>query len=81
MNNSNRDLLVLFNHDLMTPRAIEHEVEQLHELLYEVESLDNVIIAHELIDVNKYKIVTGNMLRINFNRRQLPSFVFINCKN
>lgn len=81
MNNSNRDLLVLFNHDLMTPRAIEQEVEMLHELLYEVECLDNVIAAHELIDVNKYKLVTGNTLRINFNRKELPSFVFLNCKN
>jgi len=37
MNKLNRDLLVLFNQELMTPQAIEHEVELLHQLLYNVE--------------------------------------------
>jgi hypothetical protein len=37
MNKSNRDLLVLFKEELMSPQAIEHEVEMLHELLYDVE--------------------------------------------
>ena len=32
MNKSNRDLLVLFNQEIMTPQAIEHEVELLHQL-------------------------------------------------
>jgi hypothetical protein len=82
MNNSNRDLLVLFNHDLMTPRAIEQEVEMLHELLYEVECLDNVVAAHEVIDINRYKIVTGSKpLRKTFRQKELQPFVFLNCKN
>ncbi len=81
MNNSNRDLLVLFNHDLMTPKAIEQEVEMLHELLYEVEGLNNVITAHEIIDVNKYKIVAGESASHVFRNKELPSFIFLNCKN
>ena len=57
MNNPNRDLLVLFNQELMTPQAIEHEVELLHQLLYSIERIENLIIAHEIIDLNRYKII------------------------
>lgn len=82
MNNSNRDLLVLFNQELMTPQAIEHEVEQLHVILYSVECIDNIIAAHEVIDVNKYKIFnTAQQLRAIIRQRELKPFVFLNCKN
>jgi hypothetical protein len=82
MNNSNRDLLVLFNQELMTPQAIEHEVEILHEMLYTVECLDNVIAAHEAIDVNKYKIFNAtSQLKGIFRQRELKPFIFLNCKN
>ena len=82
MNNSNRDLLVLFNHDLMTPRAIEQEVEMLHEMLYEVECIDNVVAAHEVIDINRYKIVSGSKsLRQTLRQKELQPFIFLNCKN
>jgi hypothetical protein len=82
MNNSNRDLLVLFNHDLMTPQAIEQEVEMLHEILYTVECLDNVIAAHEVIDVNRYQVYNApKSLRKIFRQKELKEFVFLNCKN
>jgi hypothetical protein len=82
MNNSNRDLLVLFNQELMSPQAIEHEVEQLHGLLYTVEALDNIVVAHEVIDMNKYKIFSDQQhLRDVFRQRELKPFVFLNCKN
>lgn len=82
MNNSNRDLLVLFNHDLMTPKAIEQEVEMLHEMLYEVECLHNVIAAYEVIDINRYKIVAEfKLLKKVFRQKELQPFVFLNCKN
>ncbi|MBS1509436.1 MAG: hypothetical protein JST86_01245 [Bacteroidetes bacterium] len=82
MNNSNRDLLVLFNQELMTPQAIEHEVEQLHGLLYTVENLSNVATAHEAIDLNKHKILYEQMpLRDLLRQRELKPFVFLNCRN
>ena len=82
MNNPNRDLLVLFNQELMTPQAIEHEVELLHELLYTVERIDNLIVAHELIDLNKYKVIKKAFhLRTIFRQRTLKPFEFLNCKN
>ena len=82
MNKSNRDLLVLFKQELMTPQAIEHEVSWLHELLFNVERMDNFITAHELIDINRYKI-TKNAIDIkkNVKRKKDQPFVFLNNKN
>lgn len=82
MNSSNRDLLVLFNQELMTPQSIEHEVELLHQLLYSIERVENLIIAYELIDLNKYKVSNKYpLLHRVFRQRELKPFVFLNCKN
>ena len=82
MNNTNRDLLVLFNQELMTPQSIEHEVEMLHQLLYDIERVENLIIAYEVIDLNKYKVSNKPLLlRKIFRERELKRFVFLNCKN
>lgn len=82
MNNSNRDLLVLFNQELMTPQSIEHEVELLHQLLYSIERIENLIIAHEILDLNKYRVINKPIqLRKLFRQRELKPFVFLNCKS
>ncbi len=82
MNRMNRDLLVLFNQELLSPQAIEHEVELLHELLHNVERLDNLVTAHEILDLNKYKVVRKTLIIRNTIRlQQLKPFVFLNCKN
>jgi hypothetical protein len=82
MNRINRDLLVLFNQELMSPQAMENEVELLHELLYTVESLDNLVTAHEIIDLNKYKIINKELtLRKIIQLQELKPFIFLNCKN
>lgn len=82
MNKSNRDLLVLFKHEVMTPQAIEQEVEWLHELLYDVERIDNFVSAHEIIDLCKYK-VSGNPVEIKrtIRTRKNQAFIFLNNKN
>jgi hypothetical protein len=82
MNKINRDLLVLFNHELMSPQAMETEVELLHELLFTVERLDNLVTAHEIIDLNKYKVINKQIiLRKTIQLQELKPFVFLNCKN
>jgi hypothetical protein len=82
MNKSNRDLLVLFKEDVMSPQAIEHEVEMLHELLYLVERIENLIVAHEVINVNKYKIQNDlHLVRETIRTKKLKPFVFLNNKN
>lgn len=78
----NRDLLVLFNHDLMSAQAMENEVELLHELLFSVERLDNLVIAHEIIDLNKYKVIIKDIIvRKTIRLQDLKPFVFLSCKN
>jgi hypothetical protein len=82
MNRSNRDLLVLFNQELLSPQAMEHEVELLHELLYTVENLENIINAHEILDLNKYRVINKkSMLRDTLRINELKPFVFLNNKN
>ena len=82
MNNLNRDLLVMFNQELMSPQAIEQQVELLHELLFSVERMENLAAAHEIIDLNKYKVINKVLIVRNTIRTQvLKPFVFLNCKN
>ncbi|HNU86665.1 MAG TPA: hypothetical protein PKJ94_00140 [Ferruginibacter sp.] len=66
----------------MTQKAIEHEVEQLHQLLYSIEGIDSLIIAHEILDLNKYRVINSDIqLRKLIRQRELKPFVFLNCKN
>ena len=82
MNNINRDLLVMFNQELMSPQAIEQQVELLHELLLNVERMENLAIAHEVIDLNKYKIISKYaVIKDTIRMQELKPFIFLNCKN
>ena len=82
MNNPNRDILVLFKQELMTPQAMEHEVSLLHDLLYTVERLDNIVTSHELLDLNKNKVINKLAHIKNYLRSgKEKAFVFLNNKN
>ncbi len=82
MNKSNRDLLVLFKEELMSPQAIEHEVEMLHELLYAFEKMENLVTAHEVINLNRYKIQNQfNIIRNTIRNKHLKPFIFLSNKN
>ena len=82
MNKSNRDLLVLFKQELMTPQAMEQEVTWLHEMLFNVERMDNFVSAHEIIDLNRYKITNKAFdIKRYVRRRKEQPFVFLNNKN
>jgi hypothetical protein len=82
MNSPNRDLLVMFKQELMSPQAIEQQVSMLHHMLFHVERLDNVARAHEVIDLNKYKIFEKeHEIRNFFRQRKEKPFVFLNNKN
>lgn len=77
-----RDLLVLLNEDHRSKEAIDHEVEWLHEVLYHVEELDNFCKAHELIDVNRYRIYDNpNRVKKAVLRQAVKAFQFISNKN
>lgn len=81
MDKFNRDLLVLFK-EKSNPQSIEHEVELLHELLFYVEKIDNLISAFEVVNVNKYQISSNKkVVRETLVNKILKPFVFLNNKN
>jgi len=78
MKSPNRDLLVLLKDEFMSEHAIEREVERLNEMLFNVESFDNISVSHELIDLNKYKIYHENkIVQQAIKEKQLKPFVFL----
>jgi hypothetical protein len=80
---SNRDLLVMFKQRMMTQQDIDREVMQLNELLFTTERLDNFVQAHEVIDLNRYKIIKKSVdikKLIRQNKLGKP-FIFFNNKN
>lgn len=82
MNKSNRDLLVLLNQEVMTPQSLEKEVNSLHQMLFQVERISYFITAHEIIDLNRYKIHRDAVLmkRMIRERKETP-FTFISNLN
>jgi predicted ATPase len=81
MDKFNRDLLVLFK-EKSTPQTIEHELELLHELLFYVEKMDNLVPVYEVINVNKYKITSDQkVVRETLSNKILRPFVFLNNMN
>ena len=80
--NQQRDLLVLLNTETRSRAAIDHEVEWLHSLLQHVEQLENFCRAHEVIDLNSYRIYTqsGRVKKVVL-RRDFKAFEFICNKN
>jgi cell fate (sporulation/competence/biofilm development) regulator YmcA (YheA/YmcA/DUF963 family) len=79
----NRDLLVMFREHLMSQQDIDKQVMQLHEILFTTERLDNFVKAHEIIDLNRYKIINNSveikkMLRTGKDRK---AFIFFSNKN
>ena len=82
MNKTNRDLLVLFKQELLSPQAIEETVDWLHEILQTTERLNNLVVAHEILDLNKYKVIHNPLvLRSTLRKDALKPFIFLNCKN
>lgn len=81
MDKFNRDLLVLFK-EKSNPQSIEHEVELLHELLFYVEKVENLVSVYEVINVNKYKISSNKkVVRETLGYKVLKPFVFLFNKN
>ena len=84
MNHHNRDLIVVINQTTISPKALEREVSLLHELLFEVERLDNVATAFEVLDLQRYKKITAHHQVKYFFRmhahKEKP-FVFLFNKN
>ena len=80
--NQQRDLLVLLNTETRSRAAIDQEVEWLHCLLQHVEELENFCKAHEVIDLNSYRIYKqSGRVKKAVLRRDFRAFEFISSKN
>ena len=75
-------MLVLSKKVTLDPVEFEHEVEMLHELLFHTETMTNFCKANEIIDVNRYRIITKPHLIEQIVRQpSLKPFNFICNKN
>ena len=83
MTSTNRDLLVMFKQRMMTQQDIDNEVMQLNSILFNTERLDNFVNAHEVLDLNKYKIIQNPVAIKKLIRQQKiqKPFVFFSNKN
>ena len=82
MKTPNRDLLVLVRNDHMNEKAIEMELEKLNQLLFNYETIQNLCIAHEVFDLNVYKIHNSfKLLKKVITKKHLKSFEFLFNKN
>lgn len=73
---------MLLKHELMKPQDMEREVAHLHELLFHIEQSDNIAKAHEIIDLNKYKVIRKAVIVKDYirSKKEIP-FVFLNNRN
>lgn len=82
MNPRNRDLLVFTNKDTMDQHELERQIEFLNNLFYSVETSNAAFITNEIIDVNRYKVITSpRKVSAYLQSPQLRPFVFICNKN
>lgn len=79
----NRDLLVMFRQSMMSEKDIERQVMLLHELLFNTERLDNFVGAHEILDVNRRRIVRSSVeIKKMLRQKKLDkAFIFFSNKN
>ena len=82
MTSRNRDLLVLARKEKMSRQEFEHEVELLNDLFYFIECSNAIYVANEVIDVNRFKVITKHYkVRQILKEERLKPFVFISNKN
>lgn len=78
----NRDILVLSSSAQHNPQVMEHEMVQLHQLLFNTENWAAFSTANEIIDINRRRVIRKTHLiqQVLTERRQKP-FVFTCNKN
>ncbi|HTN37665.1 MAG TPA: hypothetical protein VL053_11365 [Arachidicoccus sp.] len=77
----NRDLIILSRYAQTGGAAFEEEVRAIHHMLYHVEGTDRYCRAHEVIDVNHYRIIQKDYLVRKIISDRIKPFVFLFNKN
>lgn len=82
MKNSNRDLLVLVKDGYVDREAIQYELQQLNWLLLRFETVECFCTAHEIFDLNRYRVITAvSRLQKIIEKDEIKPFIFICNKN
>lgn len=77
-----RDLILLRKEDQLDELNIEKEVECLNYLLQKIETISSLSMAHELIDMNRYKIYQDTLtVSKALKQKENKPFQFIINKN
>ena len=73
----------MFKQRAMSQQDIDRQVMQLNDLLFTTERLDNFVRAHEIIDLNKYKLVKNpvDIKKILREKKLSKPFLFLFNKN
>ena len=73
----------MFRQYAMSEKEMEKEVIQLNKILFTAERLDNFVSAHEVLDINNYKIINNPVLIKKMIRQKKydKPFVFFSNKN
>ena len=80
MKNYDRDLLVLYKADVYNDDLLQHEVENLHQILLKVERSDVFCLSHELVNRCRITQKARAILRATKNLTLKP-FRFLINKN
>jgi len=82
MKDMNRDLGLLCKEDYMTQSELDRQVNLLNTILYHTESWPNFCVAHEILDINRHKIIRKpHLMQGILKERELKAFVFVNNLN
>lgn len=77
-----RDLLLCINHNLISPKALEHQVSSLHQILFEAEQWSNVTRVTEVIDMVHYRIERkSHVIKRYFKAKFESPFIFFINRN
>ena len=75
-------MLVLVKDEHMNEKSMEHELEQLNDLLFRFETIESFCMAHEIFDISRHKTLCkrDNIQRV-IREKELRAFFFICNKN
>lgn len=82
MKATERDLMILFKQELMSPKAVEREMSFLHLILFGVERISHRALACELIDIARGRIIRKPVtIKSYLRQNDSKPFVFLINRN
>jgi len=82
MHDFNRDLLVLSDISHLTRAEINRHLNMLNAVLYHIENWDAFCAAHEIININRHKIICKpHLIQRILHEKELKAFVFVCNRN